>query len=60
MPRKDGLVSRIMQLRPQKAARQVPTGWWQDAKHRSQPPGSYQDPSLRIGADGARRASRKG
>jgi len=27
---------------------QDPTGWWQDAKGRAQPPGSFDDPSLRV------------
>ena len=27
---------------------QYPTGWWQDAKGRMQPPGSFLDRSLRI------------
>ncbi|MGB9112584.1 MAG: hypothetical protein WCF24_07640 [Acidimicrobiales bacterium] len=27
---------------------QKPAGWWQDDKGRMQPPGSFQDPSLRV------------
>ena len=27
---------------------QKPAGWWQDAKGRMQPPGSFLDPSLRV------------
>ena len=27
---------------------QKPAGWWQDNKGRMQPPGSFQDPSLRV------------
>ena len=56
MPRKPSLASRLQQLqelRPKKSQLQIPVGWWQDAKHRNQPPGSYLDPSLRIDSDGA-------
>jgi hypothetical protein len=27
----------------------APVGWWQDSRGVSQPPGSYLDPSLRVG-----------
>lgn len=30
---------------------QKPVGWWQDAKGRAQPPGSFLDASLRITSD---------
>ena len=41
------LISQIAQVLLRKPERQVPTGWWQDEKGISQPPGSYADPSLR-------------
>jgi hypothetical protein len=31
---------------------QAPSGWWQDSDGVHQPPGSYADPSLRVGPDG--------
>jgi len=42
----------LEKLIPSKEPAQVPVGWWQDAKGRSQPPGSYLDPSKRLGPDG--------
>jgi hypothetical protein len=30
---------------------QAPAGWWQDAHHVAQPPGSYRDHSRRVGED---------
>jgi hypothetical protein len=32
---------------------QSPVGWWQDAKGRMQPPGSYLAPARRLPAEGA-------
>jgi hypothetical protein len=33
-------------------ARQAPVGWWQDAKGRMQPPGSFLAPALRHPSEG--------
>jgi hypothetical protein len=32
---------------------QTPVGWWQDAKGRMQPPGSFLSPSLRVPPEGS-------
>ena len=32
---------------------QTPVGWWQDAKGRMQPPGSFLAPSLRVPPEGS-------
>ncbi len=53
MPRKPSLATQLQRLRPRKSEGQIPVGWWKDAKHRSQPPGSYLDPSLRLDDDGS-------
>ncbi len=31
-----------------------PAGWWQDNKGRMQPPGSFQNPSLRVPSESPR------
>jgi hypothetical protein len=60
MPRKPGFLSKLEQLRPRKPEGQIPVGWWQDAKGRSQPPGSYLDPSLRVDSNGSPVGDAKG
>ncbi len=49
MPGRPKLSDKLKELKNKRSPQQIPTGWWKDAKHRSQPPGSYLDPSLRRG-----------
>jgi hypothetical protein len=38
---------------------QVPAGWWQDSKGRTQPPGSYLDPSRRVSLAASAESTRR-